>query len=232
MPAEKIPEKNSIVFAWLNSYSGILLKTPTKILLIDPVDVKKKNFPQLDAILITHEHYDHLDQHLVADLQKSTGCLVIADQTSAKKLKLLLPAEKLIATSVGDKNMVGEVSVKTEKCNHPAGTPVTYVITSEEGLKIWHTADSQPYSEMAQIGKTEDIDVVFCTVGIAPGATPETGSQIAWLVKPKVAVPYHSNTMENQKRFAQILKNDLPKTTCVIPEQEKIYQVTKGAKRQ
>jgi len=231
MPADKVPEKNSIMFAWLNSYAGILLKTPTRTMLIDPVDVKTKNFPALDAILITHEHYDHLDQHLVADLQKSTGCTVLADQTSAKKLRLLLPTDKLIATNVGDKNRVGEVIIKTEKCHHPAGTPVTYIIISEDGVKTWHTADSQPYPEMAQIGKLDEIDVVFCTVGIAPGATPETGSQIAWLTKPKVAVPYHSNTTESQRRFAQILKNELPKTTCVIPEQGKVYQVTKGEKR-
>ena len=231
MSVHKVPEKNSILFVWLNNYAGILLKTPTKTLLIDPVDVKTKNFPQLDAILITHEHYDHLDQHLVADLQKATGCIVIADQTSEKKLRLLLPTDKLTAANPGDTIRMGAVTVKTEKCRHPAGTPVTYIITSEDGLKTWHTADSQPFPEMAQIGKSEELDVVFCTVGIAPGTNPETGSQIAWLTKPKVAVPYHSNTTENQKRFAQILKTELPKTTCVIPEQNKLYQVSKGEKK-
>jgi L-ascorbate metabolism protein UlaG (beta-lactamase superfamily) len=231
MPVDKVPERNSVLFAWINNYAGILLKTPTKTFLIDPVDVKPKSFPQLDAILITHEHYDHLDQHLVSEIQKATNCTVIADQTSANKLKLLLPQAKLTPTNVGDKSRIGEVTIKTEKCQHPAGTPVTYIITSEDGVKVWHTADSMPYPEMAQTGKTEEIDVVFCTVGIAPGTTPETGSQIAWLTKPKVAVPYHTNTAENQRKFAQILKKEQPKTTCVIPEINKVYQVSKGEKR-
>jgi L-ascorbate metabolism protein UlaG (beta-lactamase superfamily) len=231
MPVDKVPDRNSVLFAWLNNYAGVLLKTPTKTLLIDPVDVKTKSFPQLDAILITHEHYDHLDQQLVADMQKATGCRVIADQTSAQKLKLLLPNEKLTATNAGDKTKIGDVVVKTEKCRHPAGTPVTYILTSEDGLKVWHTADSLPYPEMAQTGKVEQLDIVFCTVGIAPASSPETGSQIAWLTKPKVAVPYHNNSVEDQKKFAQILKSELPKTTCVIPEQNKVYQVTKGEKK-
>jgi L-ascorbate metabolism protein UlaG (beta-lactamase superfamily) len=231
MSADKVPQKNSVFFAWLNNYSGVLLKTPTKTLLIDPVDVKAKSFPQVDAVLVTHEHYDHLDQRLIAEIQKATGCTVTADQASAKKLKLLIPQEKLTETHVGDKTKIGEVTVKTQTCRHQATRPVTYIITSEDGVKVWHTADSLPYPEMAQIGKAEDLDVVFCTVGIAQGTSPETGSEIAWLTKPKVAVPYHSNTAENQKKFAQILKKELPKTAVVVPELKKLYQVSKGEKK-
>ena len=46
MSIQKTPEKNSILFVWLNNYAGILLKTPTKTLAIDPVDVKAKNPPK------------------------------------------------------------------------------------------------------------------------------------------------------------------------------------------
>lgn len=231
MPVEKVPEKNSVIFVWLNNYSGVLLKTPSKTLLIDPVDVKAKSFPQVDAVLITHEHYDHLDQRLIADIQKATGCIVIADATSKQKLNLLIPPEKLIETHAGDKTRLGEVIIQTENCKHQAATPVTYLITSEDGMKIWHTADSMPFPEMAQMGKNDDLDVVFCTVGIAQGTSAETGSEIAWLTKPKVAVPYHSNSVESQKKFAQILRNELPKTTCVVPEVNKAYQVSKGEKK-
>ncbi len=231
MPVDKVPEKNSIIFVWLNNYAGVLLKTPTITLLIDPVDIKAKSFPQVDAVLITHEHYDHLDQRLIAEIQKATGCMVIADQASTKSLKLLIPTEKLVETHVGDKTKIGEVSIRTEKCKHQAGSPVTYIVTSEDGVRVWHTADSLPYPEMAQIGKTEEIDVVFCTVGIAQGASSETGAEIAWLTKPKVAVPYHSNSVENQQKFTQILRKELPKTACVIPEVNKIYQVSKGEKK-
>jgi len=73
MSIQKIPEKNSILFVWLNNYAGILLKTPSKTLVIDPVDVKAKNLQNIDAILITHEHYDHLDPPLITEIQKATG---------------------------------------------------------------------------------------------------------------------------------------------------------------
>ncbi|MCX8150294.1 MAG: MBL fold metallo-hydrolase [Candidatus Bathyarchaeota archaeon] len=227
----KVPDKNTVFFVWLNNYAGLLLKTPSKTLLIDPVEIKPRNFPQVDAILISHEHYDHLDQRLVAELQKVTSCLVFADSTSYCSLKNSLPSEKLREIQVGEQTKIGEVTIKAEKAKHPAATPLTFIITSEDGVKIWHTSDSAPYPEMATIAQKEQLDVVFCTVGIAPGASAETGFEIAWLTKPKVAVPYHSNSVVNQKKFAEMLKRELPKTTCLIPEIEKIYQVSKGEKK-
>jgi L-ascorbate metabolism protein UlaG (beta-lactamase superfamily) len=227
MPIQNTPEKNAILFVWFNNYAGILLKTPTKTLVIDPVDVKPRQLLDTDAILVTHEHYDHLDQRLITEAQKNTNCQVIADPTSAIRLKNTLPPEKIQTAYPGTEIKLGEVTIKVEKCKHPAQTPVTFVITSEDGVKIYHTADSAPYPEMAKIGEKEKLDLVFCTVGVAPGANPETGFEIARLTKPQVAVPYHTNNPTEQKKFADILKAKMPRTTCLIPEQNKIYQVSK-----
>jgi len=227
MPVEETPEKNAIMFVWFNRYAGILVKTPTKTLVIDPVDVKPRSLQNTDAILVTHEHYDHLDQRLVVEIQKNTNCRVIADQTSARSLKNTLPPNKLEEIRPGLETKIGEVIIKAEKSQHPAAQPVTLIITSEDGVKIFHTSDSLPFPEMVAIGEREKLDLAFCTVGIAPGATPETGFEIARLTKPQVAVPYHTNSQNDQRRFAEILKAQLPRTACVIPEQNKIYQVTK-----
>lgn len=224
---QKTPEKNSILFVWLNNYAGILLKTPTKTFVIDPVDVKAKNLLNVDAILITHEHYDHLDPPLIVEIQKATGCTVIADAASTKKLKLALPNDKLQEIKPGMEIKIGEVSIKAEKSNHPAQTPVTYIITSEDNVKVYHTADSLPFPELAKLAQKENFDVVFCTVGIAPGASPQKGFEIVWLTKPQIAVPYHTATVASQKEFEELLKKELPRTACLIPQQSKIYQVSK-----
>jgi L-ascorbate metabolism protein UlaG (beta-lactamase superfamily) len=228
MAIEKTPGKNEILFVWFNRYAGVTIKTPSKTLVVDPVDVKPKVFQKVDAILISHEHYDHLDQSLVSEVHKLTGCMVIADPTSARRLRNMIPAEKIHEVQPGVEVKVGEVSVKAEKCNHPpAATPVSFIITSEDGVKVFHTADSLPFPEMASIGEKEKLDLVFCTVGIAPGTSPETGVEIARLTKPKVAVPYHTGSSVDLKRFGEILKREMPKVTCLIPEVGKIYQVSK-----
>jgi L-ascorbate metabolism protein UlaG (beta-lactamase superfamily) len=230
MSIEKTPAKNEIFFVWFNRYAGVAIKTPTKTLIIDPVEVKPRNFKTVDAVLITHEHYDHLDQSTVSEIQKLTQCMVIADTTSAKKLQNTIPTEKLTEVQPDSEVKIGEVTVKAEKSNHPpASTPVSFIIKSEDGVKVFHTSDSLPFPEMAKIGEKEKLDLIFCTVGIAPGTSPETGFEIARLTKPKVAVPYHTGSNNDLKRFAELLKKDLPKITCLIPETGKIYQVSKKA---
>ena len=227
MSIKKTPEKNTVLFVWFNQYAGILLKTPSKTIAIDPVEIKPKSLQDVDAILITHEHYDHLDPRLIAEIQKETNCEIIADSASARRLQHAVPVGKLQEAKPGAEIKLGEVSVKVEKCNHPAESPVTYIITSEDGVKVYHTADSLPFPELAALGKEEKFDVVFCTVGIAPSCTPQTGFEIARLTKPEVAVPYHTASAASQTEFAQIMKSELPRTACLIPEQNKIYQVSK-----
>jgi L-ascorbate metabolism protein UlaG (beta-lactamase superfamily) len=223
----KNPGKNEVLFVWFNHYAGVTLKTPSKTLVIDPVDVKPRDFKHIDAILITHEHYDHLDQSLVAEMYKLTECTVVADPTSTRRLRNLIPPDKLIEAAPGSEIKLDRVIVKAEKSNHPpAATPVCYLITSEDGLRVFHTADSLPYPEMALVGE-DKLDVVFCTVGIAPGASPESGVNIARFTKAKVAVPYHTGSVADQKRFAELMKKELPKTTCLIPDTGKIYQVSR-----
>jgi len=228
MSIQGTPKKDTVFFTWFNQYAGILLKTPTKTLIIDPVDIKVKDFNNIDAILITHEHYDHLDPPLIEALQKDNVCDVIADSTSLRKLQNVIPKEKLVEVKPGAEIKIGEVTVKAEKCNHPAKTPVTYVVTSENNLKIYHTADSLPFPELALLGQKEKFDVVFCTVGIAPNATPQTGFEIARLTKPPLAIPYHTANIQSQKEFAEILRKELRKTACLIPERNKVYQLTKS----
>ncbi len=227
-----IPKKNEIAFKWFNNYAGVTIKTPTKTLVIDPVDVNAKSFATIDAILITHEHYDHLDGPLIARMQKRTQCEVIADPTSTRKLSNTIPMEKLQEIEPGKEAQIDGVTVRAETCNHsPATTPITFLITSEDGVKIFHTADSKPFPEMSAIGSENKPDICFATVGIAPGTSPETGIEIVKLVKPQVAVPYHTASKDDLTKFCRMLAKDAPKVKCLVAERDNAYIVGKERKR-
>jgi L-ascorbate metabolism protein UlaG (beta-lactamase superfamily) len=227
LSVQKIPEKGSILFVWFNQYAGVLLKTPSKTLVVDPVEIKPKHLQNVDAVLITHEHYDHFDPRLIDEIQKASGCQVIADSASYKRLQHLIPPEKLQAINEGEETKLGEVKIRAEKSKHSAASPVTYIITSEDDVKVFHTSDSLPFEELALMGQKEKFDVVFCTVGIAPSSSPESGFEIARLTKPQVAIPYHTCTLASQTAFQKLVRKELPKTACLIPEQNKIYQVSR-----
>lgn len=223
-----VPERNKVMFVWFNKYAGVTVRTPSKTIVIDPVDVKPKIFTDVNAILITHEHYDHFDPHIISEIHKLSDCLIVADSTSARRLRSMIKSEKLVEAQVGLEIKIDDVAIRAEKCNHPpALSPVTYIITSEDGVKIFHTADSLPFPEMAKLGEKERFDLVFCTVGIAPGASPETGFEIARLTKPRTAVPYHTSSTADLKRFSELVKR-VPGVNCLIPEIGKVYQVARG----
>lgn len=218
------PNKGEIVLLWFNHYAGVTIKTPTKTLVIDPVDVDSKVFKTVDAILITHEHYDHLDQSVIRDIYARTQCKVIADAESAKRLRSVVAPTSLIEANVGVEFSIGKVKVRAERCAHPAAAPVTFLVTTEDNLKIYHTADSLPFQEMKRIGEENKLDIVFCTVGIAPGTSPSTAVEIAKLLQPKVAIPYHTAAKSDLNRFAELLAKEALNIKCVILEQGKPYK--------
>lgn len=218
------PKKGEIAFVWFNSSSGVALKTPTKTLLIDPAEIDPKIFRTVDAILVTHEHSDHCAPYVIEDIHRRTNCLVIADSTSIRKLRDIVPSNKLLEAPIGSEHRIGGIIIRAEPCRHPAATPVTYLITTEDNVKIYHTADSQPHPQMSQIGQRNPPDIVFVTVGApAPGTSPKTGVEIVKMVKPKAAVPYHAPTSE-LNQFAQLLSKELPKVRCILIKQGKPYK--------
>lgn len=217
-------KKGEVAFLWFNDYAGVVIRTPSKTLIIDPADVDPAVFKKADALLITHEHYDHFDESLTREIYRRTQCPVVADLTSAKRLKDVLPAGKLHEMRVGKEIKLDNITVRAEGFRHPAASPVSYLITTEDDVKIYHTGDSLPTPDMKQIGERSPPDVVFCTVGApAPGASPMTGLEIVRLVKPKLAVPYHAQAAD-RKKFAELVAKEAPTVKCVIIEQNKPFK--------
>ena len=216
--------KGEVAFLWFNNYAGIIIKTPSKTLIVDPASVNPMIFKKVDAILITHEHFDHFEESLTREIYRRNQCPVVADSTSMKRLKDLLPAGKLHEMHVGREIKIDSITVRAEPFRHPATSPVSYLITTEDEVRIYHTGDSLPHPDMKQIGQRSPPDVVFCTVGApAPSASPSTGLEIVRLVKAKVAIPYHAPTAE-RKKFAELVEKEMPNVKCVLIEQGKTFK--------
>jgi len=214
-------KKGEVAFVWFNNYAGVTVKTPTKTLIVDPADIDPKVFKVVDAVLVTHEHLDHFDEGIIGDLHRRTRCSVVADSTSAMRLRDAIAPDKLHEMRMGKEVKIDNISIRAEGFKHPATAPVSYLITSEDGIRVYHTGDSLPDPSMKQIGERSPPDIVFCTVGApAPGASPESGLEIVRMVKPKMAVPYHAPAAD-RKKFAELVAKDASNVKCVVVEQNK-----------
>lgn len=217
-----IPEKK-VAVVWFNNYSGVIVKTSKSIAIFDPVDIKPEDVLNVDVIVITHEHYDHFEPKIVVKIWKQTDATIITTPYIAKQLKEV-PSVKIKALNVGEEVTIGSIKLNAEYSNHPANQPLTFVLTTSENIKVYHSSDSRPYPEMRKIGEKYNIDIAFCTVGIAPGASPVSGAEIAELINPKIAIPYHTDKPENLQKFAEVLAGKTKEIKPKIIRQLEVYQ--------
>ena len=143
-----------------------------------------------DYILITHEHYDHLDAQAVADLKKE-GTQIVTNANSAKILgegivmrnfETLQLADDLVLYTVPAYN-----TTEGHTQFHPKGRDNGFILEAD-GLRVYIAGDTEDLDEMNDI---KDIDVAFLPCNQPYTMTPQQLRHAADMVKPKVLFPYH-----------------------------------------
>lgn len=205
--------KGQAALVWFNESSGLAIHSPLRSIIVDPTQIDGAVFQKADLLLITHEHVDHLDEILVSNIQQTTGCAVIADRASSESLRNFIPKSKMRIIHTDSEITLDDVLIEALPCNHPAAaTPITYMITLENGVKVYHTSDSLPFPGMEHIGLKEKPDIVFCAVSGPAGVTSRTGAEIAKLVNARIAIPYHGQSFSE---FEEILRREAPSQKVV-----------------
>ena len=163
---------------------------------VDPVTklgdrkIDYASMPKADIILITHEHYDHLDKEAIRALTKDDTQLIM-NSASVKEFG------KGQSMANGDKRQLTEdISVEAVPAYnitkghtqfHPKGRDNGYILTMD-GLTIYIAGDTEDIDEMANI---KDIDIAFLPCNQPYTMTPEQLVRAAKIIKPKVLFPYH-----------------------------------------
>jgi len=173
------------------NHSAIRFEFKGKQYYVDPAgEAPWDKMPKADAILITHEHFDHLNPKVI-DRIKKDSTLIFANASSVKEAGFGQVIE------VGQSRKVLDITVQAvpaynltaERLRfHPkARKDNGYVLTFGD-KRIYVAGDTEGTPEMKAL---KDIDVAFLPINLPYTMPPKEAADAARAFKPKILYPYH-----------------------------------------
>jgi len=207
--SDRLTSSAGIIEMYFIGHASLMFSLNNFVVYFDPVRSMGKfdNMPKADLVLVTHEHYDHLDASLIKDLSKP-GTVVICNKASFSKL----PSAQ--AMKNGDRKNVNGIEIEAVPAYnivnmrapgqpfHPKGVGNGYIITFGD-KRIYVAGDTENTPEMKAL---KNIDVAFLPMNLPYTMTPEMVADAAIAFKPKILYPYHYSETKTDK-IIDLLKN-------------------------
>lgn len=174
-----------------------------KTIYFDPFEIK--GGPTADLILISHEHFDHCSPEDVKKIQ-GEQTVIVTEKDSAAKLsgdvRVMKVGESL---SIYDINIQAIPSYNTDKEFHPRKSNWLGFILELEGVRIYHTGDSDFMPEMKEL----EVDIALLPVSGTYVMTADQAVQAALAINPKLAIPMHYGAIVGDEKDALSFKKAL-----------------------
>lgn len=181
---------------WLG-HSGFMIKGKRTVY-IDPFQLK---FPDIgDLILVTHDHSDHCSPEDIKWLRKGSTVIVCPPSCAGEFEGDIRSVKAGDLLSVKSMNVQVVPAYNLDKEFHPRSAGgVGYVLTTAEGLRIYHAGDTDLIPEMEDI----EADVALLPVGGKYTMDAAEAAEAANLIKPRLAIPMHWGTIVGTKQDAE-----------------------------
>jgi L-ascorbate metabolism protein UlaG (beta-lactamase superfamily) len=238
------------------SNSGFLLTTEdNRKILIDPYLSKNPaapfgpgDLPKLDLIMVSHAAFDHLGDAF--DLAKKNQAPLLSDfLVKEMAYEAGVPKELVKSFSYGGVVQRAGVEIRALLAHHVSnaklqngqlatGTPLAFLLTTSEGLRIHHMGDTCLFQDLKLVGQLYRPHIGLIPVG---AAAPQYGTDLppneaalaAQWTGCEVAVPMHYCDGEQPLAFARAVETMLPwmEVKQMIPGQELVFGVIKQGAR-
>lgn len=161
--------------------------------------------PKADVVLVTHEHFDHLDLKALAKIQTDQTVIVYTPLCSQQ-----VPGG--IVMRNGDQRTVNGVQVEAVPAYnlahkrpdghpfHPKGEGNGYILTFGD-LRVYVAGDTENIPEMKAL---RDIGCAFLPMNLPYTMTPEMVAEAARAFRPRILYPYHFGKTDTA-RLQQLL---------------------------
>jgi L-ascorbate metabolism protein UlaG (beta-lactamase superfamily) len=200
---------DGLQITWLGHAAFLIQTASGARVLIDPWVLTnpacpddKKDVGNIDAMLITHAHFDHIAD--AVEIGKATGAQIVSiPETShwlgSKGLENLIEMNKGGTVEVAGfrAHMVHAV----HSCGITDGDQILYggeaagyVIEFEDGFKLYHAGDTAVFSDMALIGKLLAPDWAMLPIGDHYTMGPRSAAEAVRMLGTKMVIPMHFGT--------------------------------------
>ena len=202
----QLPDRTRLT--WLG-HATFLLETGDSRVLIDPWVMNNpacpdelKDVGDLDAMLITHAHFDHIgDAVEIANSAKPQTVAIpeTANWLSGKGVDNVIDMNKGGTVEVAGfrAHMVHAV----HSCGITDGDQILYggeaagyVLELPNGFKLYHAGDTAVFSDMQLIGRLLEPDVALLPIGDHYTMGPRSAAEAVRMLGVKTVVPMHFGT--------------------------------------
>lgn len=187
---------------WLG-HAGFMIVTGERVVYIDPWLIE---FPDAaDLILITHDHEHHCVPSKVKWMRKGSTLVVAPPSCVDKFWPPVDTAEPGKIIKIKGLSVEVVPAYNADVGPHPRESGgVGYILTTVEGMRIYHAGDTDLIPEMLQV----KADVALLPVGGGPTMNAAEAAQAANYIKPQVAIPMHwgstIGSAEDAQRFRDL----------------------------
>ncbi|MBN2295110.1 MAG: MBL fold metallo-hydrolase [Pirellulales bacterium] len=191
-------------------HGTLMFQFGRKVIHVDPVGqyADYSKLPKADLILVTHEHFDHLDKQAIERITKKDTQLVLtaacAKQMGHGTVMKNGDAKTLKGFKVEAVPAYNVVHMRAPgKPFHPKGVGNGYVITFGK-KRVYVAGDTENVPEMA---KLKNIDIAFLPMNLPYTMTPEMVADVVKVIKPKIVYPYHFGDTDTSQ-LVRLLKDE------------------------
>ena len=211
---------------WLGHNSFKLVSRGARTVLLDPwvegnpaCPRDLKTFDRIDVMTISHGHGDHMAD--AVSLGKKYKPVVVCNY----EIHLYLSRKGVPNTSPMNKGGTQEqagLKFTMVHATHSSGIEdggqVVYggeacgfVITLEDGTRIYHAGDTAVHADMALIAELYEPEIALLPIGDLFTMSPREAAVAARLLKPRIIVPAHHGTFPALTGTPDALREELKK---------------------